>query len=136
MSTIRNQPGRDNPGQFVVKRGAIESQPGTDLELLWHTTPTPRNFVLKVEWMLTAPDDNSGVFVRFPNPEAEGYDNTAWVGVNFGLEIQIDEAARPDGAGVHRTGCPLQLQGAHYAACCTWPWRVEPVRHYGKRADI
>jgi len=104
MSTIRNQPGRDNPGRFVVKRGALESQPGTDLGLLWHTTPTPRNFVLKLEWLLTAPDDNSGVFIRFPDPEGEGYDNTAWVGVNLGFEIQIDEVARPDGAGIHRTG--------------------------------
>lgn len=104
MSTIRNQPGRDNPGRFAVKRGALESQPGTDLGLLWYTTATPRNFVLKLEWMLTAPDDNSGVFIRFPNPEGEGYDNAAWVGVNLGLEIQIDETARPDGAGIHRTG--------------------------------
>jgi choline dehydrogenase-like flavoprotein len=104
MSAIRNQPSRDNPGRFVVKRGALESQPGTDLGLLWFTTPTPRNFVLKLEWLLTAPDNNSGVFIRFPNPEGEGYDNTAWVGVNLGLEIQIDEMARPDGAGIHRTG--------------------------------
>jgi hypothetical protein len=104
MSTIRNQPGRDNPGRFVAKRGALESQPGTDLGLLWYTTPTPRNFVLKVEWMMTAPDDNSGIFIRFPNPDGEGYDNTAWVGVNLGFEIQIDETARPDGAGIHRTG--------------------------------
>jgi hypothetical protein len=104
MSTIRNQPGRDNPGRFVVKRGALESQPGTDLGLFWFTTAAPRNFVLKLEWMLTRPDDNSGVFIRFPNPEGEGYDNTAWVGVNLGLEIQIDDTARPDGAGMHRTG--------------------------------
>jgi hypothetical protein len=104
MSTIRNQPGRDNPGRFAVKRGALESQPGTDLGLLWCTTPTPRNFVLKLEWPLTAPDDNSGVFIRLPNPESEGYDNTAWVGVNLGFEIQIDETARPDGADIHRTG--------------------------------
>lgn len=54
--------------------------------------------------MLTQPDDNSGVLIRFPNPEGEGYDNTAWVGVNLGLEIQIDDVARPDGAGIHRTG--------------------------------
>lgn len=104
MSTIHNQPGRDNPGRFAVKRGALESQPGTDLGLLWYTTPTPANFVLKLEWMMTAPDDNSGIFIRFPNPEGEGYDNTAWVGVNLGFEIQIDETARPDGAGIHRTG--------------------------------
>jgi len=104
MSTIRNQPGRDYPGRFAVKRGTLEAQPGTDLGLLWYTTPTPRNFVLKLEWMMTQPDDNSGGFIRFPNPEAEGYDNTAWVAINLGFEIEIDDLARPDGTGIHRTG--------------------------------
>ena len=41
---------------------------------------------------------------RFPDPEQQSYDNTAYVGVNFGFEIQIDELARPDNAPIHRTG--------------------------------
>lgn len=59
MSTIRNQPGRDNPGNFVVRRGALEAHPGTDLGLLWLTRPTPPRYVLRLQWMMTAPDDNS-----------------------------------------------------------------------------
>ena len=47
-------------------------------------------FALKLQWMMTAPDDNSGVFVAFPHPEHQGYDNTAFVGVHLGFEIQID----------------------------------------------
>jgi hypothetical protein len=54
--------------------------------------------------MRTAPDDNSGVYLGFPDPTKEGYDNTAYVAVNFGFEVQIDELARPDNAAVHRTG--------------------------------
>lgn len=104
MSTIRNQPGRDNPGVFRVRRGALEARPGSDLGLLWLTRPTPPRYVLKLQWMMTAPGDNSGVFVAFPHPEQQGYDNTAYVGVNLGFEIQIDELARPDNALVHRTG--------------------------------
>ncbi|HEX8153720.1 MAG TPA: DUF1080 domain-containing protein, partial [Thermoanaerobaculia bacterium] len=82
---------------------------GNDLGLLWYTEPAPADFVLRLEWMRTAPGDNSGVFLRFPHPEQQSYDNTAYVGVTLGLEVQIDEEARPDGAGVHRTGAIYKL---------------------------
>jgi choline dehydrogenase-like flavoprotein len=111
MSTIRNQPGRDNPGAFLIRRGAFESHPGTDLGLLWLSRPTPPRFVLRLQWMTTAPDDNSGVFVAFLHPEQQGYDNTAYVGVNFGFEVQIDELGRPDNAPVHRTGAIYAFKG-------------------------
>jgi hypothetical protein len=111
MSTITNQPGRDNPGTFLVRRGALEAQPGTDLGLLWLKQPTPARYVLRLQWMMTAPDDNSGVFVGFPDPTQEGYDNTAYVGINLGFEIQIDELARPDGADIHRTGAVYAFKG-------------------------
>jgi hypothetical protein len=104
MSTIRNQPGRDDPGSFIVSGGALEARTGTDLGLLWYTEPAPADFVLRLEWMRTAPGDNSGVFVRFPHPDQQNYDNTAYVAITLGLEVQIDEEARPDGAGIHRTG--------------------------------
>ena len=48
--------------------------------------------------------DNSGVFVRFPHPGSKGYYNTAFVGVDFGFEVQIDEIGAPDGAAIHKTG--------------------------------
>ncbi len=111
MSTIRNQPGRDNPGTFLIRRGALEVHPGTDLGLLWLARPTPPRYVLRLQWMMTAPDDNSGVCVAFPHPEQQGYDNTAYVGVNFGFEIQIDELARPDNAPIHRTGAIYSFKG-------------------------
>lgn len=111
MSTIRNQPGRDNPGRFLIRRGAFEAHPGTDLGLLWLARPTPPRYVLRLEWMMTAPGDNSGVFVAFPDPEGQGYNNTAYVGVDFGFEIQIDELARPDNAPIHRTGAIYAFKG-------------------------
>jgi len=104
MSTIRNQPGRDNPGRFIVVDGALEALPGSDLGLLWSTTPTPPDFELKLDWRCWAQDDNSGVFLRFPNPEGKGYNNAAFVAVDDGFEIQIDQRGQPDGAGIHKTG--------------------------------
>lgn len=111
MSTIRNQPGRDDPGKFLIRRGALEAHPGTDLGLLWLARPTPLRYLLRLEWMMTAPDDNSGVFIAFPDPEGQNYDNAAYVGVNFGFEIQIDELARPDHALIHRTGAIYSFKG-------------------------
>ncbi|HVT15620.1 MAG TPA: family 16 glycoside hydrolase [Thermoanaerobaculia bacterium] len=111
MSKIRNQPGRDNPGTFLVVDGALESLPGTDLGLFWHTEPTPANFILKLEWMSFRDDDNSGVFVRFPDPNGKGYDNTAYVAIQFGFEVQIDQLARDDGAAIHKTGAIYGFAG-------------------------
>ena len=82
----------------------LVAHPQAGLGLFWSTFPIPESFELSLDFQLSDPNDNSGVFLRFPDPDAFGYDNTAWVGVNYGLEVQIDETARPDGAGVHRTG--------------------------------
>jgi hypothetical protein len=103
MSTIRNQPGRDDPGHFLIVDRSLEAVPGTDLGLYWFTDPLPADFVLKLQWLRWRDDDNSGVFVRFPDPNSKGYDNTAWVGINFGFEVQIDQLARDDGAPIHLT---------------------------------
>jgi choline dehydrogenase-like flavoprotein len=91
-------------GSFVVANGVLQAVPGGDLGLLWSTTPTPADFLLRCEWRLAQPNDNSGVFVRFPNPNSKGYNNTAYVAVHFGFEVQIDETGAPDGADRHRTG--------------------------------
>jgi hypothetical protein len=111
MSTIRNQPGRDDPGRFILVDGALEAVTGSDLGLLWHTTKTPPDFVLKLEWRTWRADDNSGVFVRFPNPASKNYDNTAFVAVDFGFEVQVDQLGAPDGAAIHKTGAIYSLAG-------------------------
>jgi hypothetical protein len=104
MSTIRNQPGREDAGHFTVEDGALVAHPGTDLGLLWNTRPTPPDYLLELEWRLSAADDNSGVFIRFPHLDGYGYDNTAWVAIDFGFEVQINEPGVPDGAPEHTTG--------------------------------
>jgi choline dehydrogenase-like flavoprotein len=91
-------------GDFIVVDGTLESVPGNDIGMSWCTTPMPPDYALRLEWLRWRQDDNSGVFVRFPNPDGKGYNNTAYVGVNFGFEVQIDELARPDGLDIHRTG--------------------------------
>jgi len=92
MSSIKNQTGRDNPGKFNIVRSALESQPGNDLGLLYYTDAMPPDYSVKLEFLTWRDDDNSGVFVRFPNIDSKGYDNTAYVAINFGFEIQIDNS--------------------------------------------
>jgi choline dehydrogenase-like flavoprotein len=106
MSKIKNQPGRDNPGTFLVVDRTLESLPGTDLGMFWHVDPTPPNFILKLEFLRWRDDDNSGVFLRFPDPNSKNYDNTAYVAINFGFEVQIDEVGQgdPPGQPIHKTG--------------------------------
>jgi hypothetical protein len=92
-------------GGFRVVDGALESfNDGSELGLLWSHKPTPANYILRLEWRVFRPQDNSGVFVRFPDPESKGYNIPAWVAVHFGFEVQIDEFGQPDAAAIHKTG--------------------------------
>ena len=34
-----------------VLRGALETMPGNDLGLYWCTQPTPKNFILRLQWL-------------------------------------------------------------------------------------
>jgi tetratricopeptide (TPR) repeat protein len=73
------------PGRFVmVGEGVLETESG--MGLLWYAKQRFSDFILKLEWMATGPDDNSGVFVRFPDPG-----NDPWIAVDHGYEIQIDD---------------------------------------------
>ena len=68
------------------------------------STATPADFALKLEWRTWRADDNSGVLLRFPSPSSKNYDNTAFVGVDFGFEVQIDQLGKPNGNAVNMTG--------------------------------
>jgi choline dehydrogenase-like flavoprotein len=126
-------------GRFLIVDGALEAEPGGGLGLLWNTSPLPPDFVLRLEWLRYRDDDNSGVFVRFPDPASKGYQNTAWVGVDFGFEVQIDETGRPDGASYHRTGAiyaepdqQFNLQPARPAG----QWNDYEIRAEGQRYTV
>jgi hypothetical protein len=85
------------PGMFVIEHNMITSNGG--MGLLWYTKKKFLNFILRVDWKTTAWGDNSGVFVRFTEP-----DDDPWIAVNTGYEIQIYDEDPPDGNATHRTG--------------------------------
>jgi 3-keto-disaccharide hydrolase len=84
-------------GDRQQQQPLLKTQGG--MGLLWYCKKKFKDFVLKLEWKVTDRQDNSGVFVRFPNPNGD-----PWVAVNNGYEIQIDDLALPDGNPVHLTG--------------------------------
>lgn len=109
-------------GAFALVDGTIVAQPGGGLGLFYYARQSFGDFTLRLQFRLERLDDNSGVFVRFRDPRRpvpdrnnpavrHAYLNQAWVGVDTGFEVQIDERAKgdpqrgiPDGLDTHRTG--------------------------------
>jgi len=99
-------------GTFHVVDGALQSVPSFDLGLLWCTIPMPQNYRLELDFFIRTFQTNSGVFVRFRNPQSTGFYNPAWSAVftpglsatPTGFEVQIDNTGAPDGRSKHRTG--------------------------------
>ena len=87
------------PGRFRVieQEMALESEGG--MGLLWYTKKMFGDFILKIDWKVKRRNDNSGVFIRFSDP-----DNDPWIAVNTGYEIQIDDLALSEGRSEHKTG--------------------------------
>jgi hypothetical protein len=101
-------------GTFHVIDGALQSVPSFDLGLLWCTIPMPQNYVLELDFMIRMFNTNSGVFVRFTNPEAAGFNINAWSAVSTGFEIQIDNtgaasSGEPSGNPKFRTGAVYRV---------------------------
>lgn len=76
------------PGEFVHQPDCTIASVG-GMGLLWHSEEF-NAYSLKLDWKL-AGDDNSGVFVGFPDPGDD-----PWVAANQGYEIQIDATDSPD----------------------------------------
>jgi cytochrome c len=73
-------------GSFHVieKEEALQSEGG--MGLLWYTKKRYRNFIFKLDWKVLHKNDNSGVFVRFPDPA-----NDPMMAVNKSYENRIDD---------------------------------------------
>ncbi|MGA6163587.1 ThuA domain-containing protein [Amycolatopsis magusensis] len=91
------------PGSFEIQADCSWKTVG-GMGLLWHKEEY-NAYSLKLDWKL-AGDDNSGVFVGFPDPG-----NDPWVAVNQGQEIQIDATDAPD----RTTGAIYGFKGADIA---------------------
>jgi hypothetical protein len=126
------------PGRFILRGDAIESEPGQTWGVYWCNQPLPSDFLLRIEWLRHEADDNSGVFIRFPNPDAQHEPNTALVAAR-GFEIQIDELGSPDGAPYHRTGAIYGQLGQHFSLRPARPigqWNVYEIEAKGQHYRV
>lgn len=86
-----------------VEHGLIETHGG--MGLLYWTGSKLGDCVIKVVYKMLDENDNSGVFVRIPVAPTE-----AWMPVNYGYEVQIDN--HPEASGedeYHVTGTLYSL---------------------------
>jgi hypothetical protein len=56
-------------GKFIITDDGSLRSAGHGI--LWYTKTKYKNFVLELNWKVSKEDDNSGVFVRFPDPDGD-----------------------------------------------------------------
>lgn len=123
------------PGRFIELGGnIIESDGG--LGLLWFTKEQFEDFILRVDFRLSSGTDNSGVFIRFPNP---GTDVT--IPVNQGYEIQIDNTGfNPDtnsfNDALHKTGAIYTLAPSNAIMPAVGQWHTFEIEAVGPKITV
>ncbi|GAA2899512.1 hypothetical protein GCM10010517_65050 [Streptosporangium fragile] len=116
------------PGSFANADATLTSQGG--MGLFWYKAKEYASYSLKLDWKM-AGDDNSGVFIGFPESE------DPWSAVNNGYEIQIDATDSPD----KTTGAVYGFKSADLAArdaALNPPgqWNTYELRVEGERLQV
>jgi choline dehydrogenase-like flavoprotein len=100
-------------GGFIeLGANIIETVDG--IGLLWFTQKQFTDFVLRVDWRASFPDDNSGVFIRFPALGNNDPANDWKLAVDQGYEIQIDDTGKNPDVTPNTFGDPLHITGSVY----------------------
>ena len=89
------------PGELKLEQGELVTHGG--MGLLWYSREKLGDCEVRIRFQLSAKDDNSGVFIRIPEPPSD-----PWYAVNHGYEVQIANT----GDDRHRTGCLYSLTTA------------------------
>src|SRR5687767_5280656 len=89
------------PGEFKLENGELVTYGG--MGLFWYTREKFGNCRIRVVFQPTGARDNSGVFIRIPEPPKD-----EWYAVHHGYEVQIEN----NGDRWHRTGCLYSISEA------------------------
>lgn len=89
------------PGELKLENGVLVTYGG--MGMLWYSKEKFGNCKIRVQFKLTTMEDNSGIFIRIPEPP-----NDPWDAVHKGYEIQICN----HGGDWQRTGCLYSLTKA------------------------
>lgn len=121
-------------GNFIELGGnTIESNGGTGL--MWYTQKQFKNFILRAEWQALDVTDNSGIFIRFPDP---GTDLN--IPITQGYEVQIDNTGHnPDNGTLndplHKTGAIYKLAPSN-AAPAIGQWHTFEIEAKGTTITV
>ncbi len=105
--------GKDLTGWKHVDKGSMTAEDGLiqthgGMGLLYWTGGKVSNSQIRVVFKMRDHNDNSGVYVRIPVEPRE-----AWMPVNYGYEVQIDNDPEKGGEDdYHATGCLYSLTKA------------------------
>lgn len=108
----------------------------------WYTRERFDDFVLLIDWHLSALEDNSGVFVRIPELGRDGPKNDWRPAVAEGYEVQIDDrgvdpVTGRGGSPRHRTGAIYELAGARAVnALPPGSWNCFTIEARGDRIEV
>jgi hypothetical protein len=129
-------------GFIELGANIIETVDG--IGLLWFTRQEFTNFVLRLEWRASFPDDNSGVFIRFPALGTSDPANDWKIAVNQGYEIQIDDTGKNPDVNPNTFNDPLHLTGSVYtlapatrlASLPLGQWKSYEITAQGNRITV
>lgn len=137
---------------FTLIDGQIVTLGQGDFSLLYYALGTFEDYILRLKFMVSSVNDNSGVFVRFRDPLLRSTadilardtfqnipSNKAWVAVYSGFEVQVDDQARgdsrisePDGMNKNRTGAIYKVPAGDGAEPRTQEYSRGPVLQPGQ----
>ncbi len=91
------------------------------LGLLWYSTSSFKDFILKLDWRAFSHEANSGIFLRIPQPDSldEAFYNSS-------IEVQIDEQGYDPVQAIY--GSPLHKTGAVYGVFPARAWSAKVVQ--------
>ncbi|MCI2420239.1 DUF1080 domain-containing protein [Saccharopolyspora sp. K220] len=115
------------PGGFDIVDRKLVSHGG--MGLLWYSDRSFADYELRLQWRVTAETNNSGVFLRFPDPGDD-----PWVAVDHGYEVQINDNP---GGDPQKTGTIYNFQPPlRQASNPVGEWNTYRLRVTGQRYEV
>jgi hypothetical protein len=114
------------PGELKLEDGELVTTGG--MGLLCYTKEKLGNCRIRVMFKPTTGQDNSGVFIRIPEPPTD-----PWYAVHHGYEVQIENS----GDEWHRTGCLYSIsQAKQIVNARVNEWNIMIITLNGKRTQV
>jgi len=127
-------------GGFIELGGNIVEAFG-GIGLLWFTREQFDDFVLRADFRLSSPTDNSGIFIRFPALGSSDPNNDWKPPVTQGYEIQIDNTGfNPDtntfNDPLHQSGAIYTLAPSTAAMPAVGQWHTFEIEAVGNKITV